>query len=71
MGGVYTPRAATLITSYFDEIIITECAKPENKSLEGLTLRKAAARTGNPASARRDRRRYDCYRTTHAHRLLR
>jgi N-acyl-D-aspartate/D-glutamate deacylase len=39
------PRES-LITSYFDEIIITECFKPENKSLEGLTLRKAAARTG-------------------------
>jgi len=39
------PRES-LITSYFDEIIITECAKPENKGVEGLTLRKAAARTG-------------------------
>jgi N-acyl-D-amino-acid deacylase len=39
------PRES-LITSYFDEIIITECIKPENKNLEGLTLRKAAARTG-------------------------
>jgi len=39
------PRES-LITSYFDEIIITECVKPENKSLEGLTLRKAAAQTG-------------------------
>ncbi len=39
------PRES-LITSYFDEIIITECVKPENKGLEGLTLRKAAARTG-------------------------
>jgi N-acyl-D-amino-acid deacylase len=39
------PRES-LITSYFDEIIITECARPENKALEGLTLRKAAAQTG-------------------------
>src|SRR5579864_9707666 len=38
------PRES-LITSYFDEIIITECVKPENKHLEGLTLRKAAAQT--------------------------
>jgi N-acyl-D-amino-acid deacylase len=39
------PRES-LITSYFDEIIITDCVKPENKKLEGLTLRKAAAQTG-------------------------
>ena len=39
------PRES-LITSYFDQIIITDCVKPENKSLEGLTLRKAAAQTG-------------------------
>jgi len=39
------PRES-LITNYFDEIIITECVKPENKNLEGLTLRKAAAQTG-------------------------
>jgi len=39
------PRES-LITSYFDEIIITDCAKAENKNLEGLTLRKAAAQTG-------------------------
>ncbi|SRR5579875_326206 len=39
------PRES-LITSYFDEIIITECVKPENKKFEGLTLRKAAAQTG-------------------------
>jgi N-acyl-D-amino-acid deacylase len=39
------PRES-LITSYFDEIIITDCVKPENKNLEGLTLRKAAAQTG-------------------------
>jgi N-acyl-D-aspartate/D-glutamate deacylase len=39
------PRES-LITSYFDQIIITDCAKPENKSFEGLTLRKAAAQTG-------------------------
>jgi len=39
------PRES-LITSYFDEIIITDCVKPENKGLEGLTLRKAAAQTG-------------------------
>jgi N-acyl-D-amino-acid deacylase len=36
------PRES-LITSYFDEIIITDCVKPENKRFEGLTLRKAAA----------------------------
>jgi len=39
------PRES-LITSYFDQIIITDCVKPENKSFEGLTLRKAAAQTG-------------------------
>jgi N-acyl-D-amino-acid deacylase len=39
------PRES-LITSYFDEIIITQVEKPENKHLEGLTLRKAAAQTG-------------------------
>jgi len=39
------PRES-LITSYFDQIIITDCVKAENKSLEGLTLRKAAAQTG-------------------------
>lgn len=39
------PRES-LITSYFDQIIITDCVKPENKKLEGLTLRKAAAQTG-------------------------
>jgi N-acyl-D-amino-acid deacylase len=39
------PRES-LITSYFDEIIITDCMKAENKNLEGLTLRKAAAQTG-------------------------
>jgi len=39
------PRES-LITSYFDEIIITDVVKAENKSLEGLTLRKAAAQTG-------------------------
>ena len=39
------PRES-LITNYFDEIIITECSKPENKKLEGMTLRKAAAQTG-------------------------
>ena len=39
------PRES-LVTSYFDEIIITECTKPENKALEGLTLRKAAIQTG-------------------------
>ena len=41
----HMPRES-LITSYFDEIIITDCVKPENKNLEGLTLRKAAAQTG-------------------------
>ncbi len=39
------PRES-LITSYFDQMIITECVKPENKKLEGLTLRKAATQTG-------------------------
>jgi N-acyl-D-amino-acid deacylase len=39
------PRES-LITSYFDEIIITDVMKAENKHLEGLTLRKAAAQTG-------------------------
>jgi N-acyl-D-aspartate/D-glutamate deacylase len=39
------PRES-LITSYFDEIIITDCVKPENKKYEGLTLRKAAAQSG-------------------------
>jgi N-acyl-D-aspartate/D-glutamate deacylase len=39
------PRES-LITSYFDQIIITDCVKAENKNLEGLTLRKAAAQTG-------------------------
>jgi N-acyl-D-aspartate/D-glutamate deacylase len=42
------PRES-LITSYFDQIIITECVKPENKNLEGLTLRKAATQTGKDA----------------------
>jgi len=39
------PRES-LITSYFDEIIITDCVKLENKKFEGLTLRKAAAQSG-------------------------
>ncbi|HVN89855.1 MAG TPA: amidohydrolase family protein [Candidatus Binataceae bacterium] len=39
------PRES-LITSYFDQIIITECINKDNKHLEGLTLRKAAAQTG-------------------------
>jgi N-acyl-D-amino-acid deacylase len=39
------PRES-LVTSYFDQIIITECTKAENKPLEGLTLRKAATQTG-------------------------
>jgi N-acyl-D-aspartate/D-glutamate deacylase len=39
------PRES-LIVSYFDQIIITECANKENKHLEGLTLRKAATQTG-------------------------
>jgi N-acyl-D-aspartate/D-glutamate deacylase len=34
-----------LITS-FDAIIITECVRPENKHLEGLTMTQAADRTG-------------------------
>ena len=38
------PRES-LITSYFDEIIIAECTRAENKPLEGLTLRSAAAET--------------------------
>jgi N-acyl-D-amino-acid deacylase len=38
------PRES-LITNYFDQMIITECAKPENKKFEGLTLRQAAAQT--------------------------
>jgi N-acyl-D-amino-acid deacylase len=38
------PRES-LITSYFDEIIITECKRAENDPLAGLTLRDAAART--------------------------
>jgi N-acyl-D-amino-acid deacylase len=39
------PRES-LITSYFDQIIITDCTRAENKALEGLTLRDAAAQTG-------------------------
>ncbi|MGH7839159.1 MAG: N-acyl-D-amino-acid deacylase family protein, partial [Candidatus Binataceae bacterium] len=39
------PRES-LITSYFDQMIITECVSADNKNLEGLTLRKAAAQTG-------------------------
>src|SRR5579883_740831 len=39
------PRES-LITSYFDQIVITECAKAENKKFEGLTLRQAAAQSG-------------------------
>ena len=39
------PRES-LITSFFDQIIVTECTRPENKPLEGLTLRTAAAQTG-------------------------
>jgi len=39
------PRES-LITSSFDQIISTECVKPENKQFEGLTLRKAAAQSG-------------------------
>jgi N-acyl-D-aspartate/D-glutamate deacylase len=38
------PRES-LITNYFDQMIITECVKPENKKYEGLTLRQAAAQT--------------------------
>jgi N-acyl-D-amino-acid deacylase len=38
------PRES-LITSYFDGMIITDCVKAENKSFEGLTLRQAAAQT--------------------------
>jgi len=39
------PRES-LVTSYFDQIVITDCIKAENKHLEGLTLRKAAEETG-------------------------
>jgi N-acyl-D-amino-acid deacylase len=39
------PRES-LVTSFFDEIIITECVKPENKKFEGMTLRLAAKDTG-------------------------
>ena len=39
------PRES-LVTSYFDQIVITDCIKAENKHLEGLTLRKAAVETG-------------------------
>ena len=39
------PRES-LITSYFDEIIITDVIEAENKHLEDLTLGKAAAQTG-------------------------
>jgi N-acyl-D-aspartate/D-glutamate deacylase len=38
------PRESLI--SYFDQIIITECVRPENKHLEGLTMGDAAARTG-------------------------
>jgi N-acyl-D-aspartate/D-glutamate deacylase len=48
------PRES-LITSYFDQIIITDCVKAENKSFEGLTLRKAAAQSGkHPVDAMLD-----------------
>jgi len=48
------PRES-LITSYFDQIIITDCVKPENKNFEGLTLRKAAAQTAkHPVDAMLD-----------------
>jgi len=48
------PRES-LITSYFDQIIITDCVKAENKNFEGLTLRKAAAQTGkHPVDAMLD-----------------
>ena len=39
------PRES-LITSYFDQMIITDCVKAENKNFEGLTLRKAATQSG-------------------------
>jgi len=42
------PRES-LITSYFDQIIITDCMRAENKPLEGLTLATAAAQTGKHA----------------------
>jgi N-acyl-D-amino-acid deacylase len=39
----------------FDEIIITECARAENKHLEGLTIAQAAARSGkHPADVMLD-----------------
>ena len=42
------PRES-LITNYFDEIIITECQNPANKKFEGMTLRLAAKETGKEA----------------------
>ena len=45
------PRES-LITNYFDEIIITECSKPENKKFEGMTLRLAAKETGKESLTR-------------------
>jgi N-acyl-D-amino-acid deacylase len=42
------PRES-LITNYFDEIIITECQEPRNKRFEGMTLRLAAKETGKDA----------------------
>src|SRR5260370_41303209 len=48
------PRES-LITSYFDEIIITEVAEPEREHLQGLTLRKAPAHTAkHPVDAMLD-----------------
>ncbi len=38
------PRESLI--SYFDQIIITDCARPENKHLEGLTMGEASRRTG-------------------------
>ncbi len=38
------PRES-LITNYFDEIIITQCERPEHKRFEGMTLRLAALET--------------------------
>jgi len=38
------PRESLI--SYFDQIIITDCARPENKHLEGLTMGDASKRTG-------------------------
>jgi N-acyl-D-aspartate/D-glutamate deacylase len=38
------PRESLI--SYFDQIIITDCVRPENKHLEGITMGEASRRTG-------------------------